>query len=470
MGSYKLIHLLRSLNEEEWAGLTSFLQSPYFTTETTSLELCLALQPLLDTAEKELPEAETFFSSVWPEVAFDQKNFTYALSRLNKLTERFLILRQREGEEKQQQLTALRIFSERQLGKHFAAAQRAMITVLTPATGQPDDHYLLRSAYAELMDEHYVRQKIRKYDESIQLAADDLDRFYFFRRLRYACSMLDRQHILDGKYAVGISDAWMAHLSGTVLFAEPMINLYLTIFKALREEDQEEHFQELKVDLLELISREKAEALTEPLLFSINYCARKIRAGKESYAEEAMELYLEGIDSGLLLKNGQISPWTYTNLIKLYLRLSKYRAAGEFIDKYTALLPERFRENAHNYNYAELLYATDQKELAQEYLNRVAYSDLSYYLGARVLLAKIYYETDAEESLLSLLASFTVFLQRNKQISRNLKNTYLNFCQLFNRILRTRAAKLDKVKATIAATQPLTDRDWLLEVVGQRST
>lgn len=468
MENYKLISLLRSLDEVEWTDLISFLASPYFSTEKESLAIGLALKPLLTQPDLTLPAAKAFFHSIWPARSFDQKKFTYALSRLNKLAERFLVLQAQEKQEERQQLTALRVFFERKLDKHLAATHRSLRAQMQPASGRKDEFYLLRSEYSELMDEHYVRQKIRKQDNSIQLATDDLDRFYFFRRLRYACSMLDRQNILDVDYLVGLSDAWLAHLDGTVLSEEPMIRLYLTIFRALREEERQDHFVELKYSLLDLVERQNSTALSEPLLFAINYCARKIRAGEANYVEEAIELYRRGLDSGLLLDDGEVSPWTYTNVIKLYIHLERYQAAGDFIHKYTTLLPESFRENAYNYNYAELLYCTDKKEQAQDYLNRVAYSDLSYYLGARVLLAKIYYETDAEESLLSLLASFTVFLQRNKQISRNLKKTYLNFCQLFGRILRTAPTKLDKVRLAIVEAQPLTDRTWLLEVVAER--
>lgn len=464
MTKYKPIKLLRSLNKDEWDRLEDFLLSPYFTTETTSLSICRVLRPGLTNAETPLPDGETLFRTIWPDAPFDQKTLTYALSRLNKLTEQFLVVRQLEQQEARQQLTALQLFSERQLDKHLAATQRALQPLLEPITGQGSETFLLRSDYAELMDQHYIRQKIRREDRSIQHAADNLDRFYYLRRLRYVCSMLDRQNILEIEFDTGISAAWLQHLEQQGLSKEPMIHLYLTIFRSLREENNEAHFQQLKTSLLNLIGQEESHSLAEPLLFAINYCARKIRAGQESYLREAIDLYRTGIDAGLLLDGGQLSPWTYTNVIKLCLRLKEYAYAHEFITQYTSLLPDSLRDNAFNYNYAELLYYTDQKTQAQEYLHQVAYSDLSYYLGARVLLAKIHYETNAEEALLSLLASFTIFLQRNKQISRSLKRAYLNFCQLFARMLRTPPAKMDQVIQTIQTTQPLTDKEWLLYV------
>jgi 16S rRNA A1518/A1519 N6-dimethyltransferase RsmA/KsgA/DIM1 with predicted DNA glycosylase/AP lyase activity len=82
-----------------------------------------------------------------------------------------------------------------------------------------------------------------------------------------------------------------------------------------------------------------------------------------------------------------------------------------------------------------------------------------------VLLAKIFYDTDEEESLLSLLASFTIFLKRNKNISNNLKHTYLNFCQILIQILKKQETKIQKISSQIQETKLLTDRKWLLQIL-----
>ena len=81
-----------------------------------------------------------------------------------------------------------------------------------------------------------------------------------------------------------------------------------------------------------------------------------------------------------------------------------------------------------------------------------------------MLLAKIYFETEEEDALSSLLAAFMMFLQRNKELSQDLKQTYLNFCKIFARILRTPPARRAAIRQTITNTQLLTDRDWLLSI------
>ena len=92
----------------------------------------------------------------------------------------------------------------------------------------------------------------------------------------------------------------------------------------------------------------------------------------------------------------------------------------------------------------------------------MAYSDLNYYLGARVMLAKIYHESGDTEPLLSLLAAFMIFLKRNKQISSDLKQTYLNFCDILFQLIRRHPKKMAALGETIRTTSLLTDRSWLL--------
>lgn len=253
------------------------------------------------------------------------------------------------------------------------------------------------------------------------------------------------------------------HLQQANFFGETIIEIYFTILMSAMEEGEEQHFSKLKQLLANQPDNIPSGELADMYRFAINYCARKIRKGQSKYVEEALDLYVTGIDSRLFLEENYLSPWTFTNVVKLALRLKRYEWIAAFIPKYAQLLPPNFRENALHYNYAELYYYTQDFDQALEHLNQVAYADLNYHLGARVMLAKIYYETAEENALLSLLAAFSVFLKRNKNISSNIKHTYLNFCDLLFQLLRRNPKKMENLKAKIEKTSLLTDRDWLLQ-------
>jgi tetratricopeptide (TPR) repeat protein len=464
MEKSKVISLLRSLNEKEWSDLKDFLASPFYNKDPELLTLLEILKTWLTPESLPLKSREELAQTLWPKQDYDAKALTYALSRLNKLATYFLSLQKITTTQLALELGSIEVFSERNLEKHYSAAKRSISDQLTSPTGNSFDFFRNKVRYAETLDQHYVRQKKRVFDIAIQQAAQALDTYYFLRRLNLACSMLDRQQILQSIYEINISASWIAHLKTSAVGREPIIRLYLDIYQMLSEESEETHFTQLKENLEIYSDKISFDDLTEIYQFAINYCARKIRKGREPYVQEALQLYLTGIESGFLIIAGELSPWTYANVIKLYLRQREYKAAEAFVERFLPYLPEAFQQNAYHYNLAELYYYTKKQDKAQSHLVKVAYTDLNYYLGARVLLAKIYYETGEEDALSSLLAAFMMFLQRNKELSHDLKQTYLNFCKIFARILRTPPTRRAAICQTITHTQLLTDRDWLLNI------
>ena len=81
-----------------------------------------------------------------------------------------------------------------------------------------------------------------------------------------------------------------------------------------------------------------------------------------------------------------------------------------------------------------------------------------------MLLIKTFYEMDDIEPLLSILASFSVWLRRNRNISANLKKSCLHFCSLLHKVLNNNPRKRELIQQKIRETQPLADRHWLMKV------
>ena len=466
MKSSKLFLLLSTLQEAEWMRLESFLLSPYFNTDSEVTQLFRLLATHHQKHPIPAPPAkEELAQQLWPGQAYDAKNFTYLLSRLSKLIEHFLAIEKLDAHGMELAFAKLEIFSERNLDKHYRSTKREIERQLENGGERFLGIYKSRARLAEIDDQNYIRQKRRVHDISIQQAAFYLDYSYYLQRLHQACSMLDRQLILQVDYNITISDSWIAQVQEHLAGQEAIIQIYLSIFKMLRNEKETKHFSTFKKRLANLPRDASAQDLAEIYQFGINYCARKIRAGEAVYVEEALQLYIEAIENGWLIIDGQLSPWTYANVVKLYLRKEEFTEAEVFIHRYLPALPASFKENAYHYNLAELYYYTGAYAKAQEHLVEVAYTDLNYYLGARVLLAKIYYQTGAFDALSSLLAAFMMFLQRNKELSKNLKTTYLNFCKILARILRSAEDKFPQIRETITTTPLLTDRAWLLEAI-----
>ncbi|MCB0582386.1 MAG: hypothetical protein KDD10_24120 [Phaeodactylibacter sp.] len=469
METSKLLDAVRALEEPEQSRLRQFAASPYFNEQEELIRLLDYILRFGQGFEGRGLAKENAFQHLFPGMPYEDKRMRYLMSGLNQLVEQFLAAERSRKQENHYRLALLEAVSERGLEKAYRQTLRKLESSLAAEPYRGGAFFYHRMRQAETEERHFQLQRRRKYDESIQFASDYLDRFYFLQKLKYACIMLDRQAILQGSYELNIGKEWEAHLRSRAFFDEPIISLYYTILQALLEEGKESYFRVLRKSLADPGPGIPPGDLQDIYLFAINYCARKIRQGREDYIGQALQLYLDGIQSEILIDNGQLSPWAFTNVVKLALRLRRYHWIEHFIQRYAPALPEAFRENALHYNLAELYYYTNRFEQAQEHLKQVAYSDLNYYLGGRVILAKIYYENEEVEPLLSLLAAFTIFLKRNKLISSDLKQTYLNFCDILFQIVKGKRRHWKKLGKKIQETRLLTDREWLQSVYKEAS-
>ena len=225
--------------------------------------------------------------------------------------------------------------------------------------------------------------------------------------------------------------------------------------------DAEQHFVLLKEQLqLHFDSFTKAE-MKEAHKAAFNFCMRQIRKGKTKYQQELLDLYLSAIKRKLLFENSYLSPWSFKNVVKLGLIMNRLDWTETFIERYAKELESRFQKDAYHYNLADLYYHKKAYAEAQGHLAQVEFSDVFYSLGTRLILAKIYYETGEEESLLSLIASFKIFLKRNQLISDKNKETYDNFLYFLHQLVK--GTKTTELETEIKATKLLADRTWLLE-------
>lgn len=466
MEKKKLYVNLKILRAEEVKQFQSLIQAGYFHQNEACQQLLLHLLSFWPNYQQVELEKTQVWATLFPNVPFEDKQWRYLCSDAVRLIESFWTIEQLFQSGALPDLLLHEALSEKKLDKNFQEVNRRLEARFAKTQAHDVLYLKERLHWLNTNEQAFQRSRQRRFDLTLQHSSDGLDAYYFLQKLQYACVMLDRQAILQGEYDTGISSEWLQHLLSRNFFGEPLIQLHYVILKALQEEENEEHFLTLRQTIL--AEEGQGGTLRDVYLFAINYCARKIRQGKGQYVQEALTLYYHGLDHGVLLEGKEISPWTFTNVVKLSLRLQKFEEIESFIERYAERLPANLRTDALAFNQAELYYYTGRIEAAQTLLNQVSYSDLNYYLGARVLLAKLYYEADSIKPLLSLLAAFTIFLKRNRQISGALKQTYLNFCELLFQIIRRKPEQMEALREKVQAVQLLTDRGWLLEVLEKK--
>jgi hypothetical protein len=462
MQQSKLLRLLRALQPREQKSLLDLVRSPYFNRQEMLLNLCQYLLQHLDAPDR--LDREQVYAAIFPGETYDDARMNHLNSALLKLTERFCALENLEQHPFLLRYHTMDFLAERGLDKHvqYLYEQETRQREQNKARGAA---FFLETFQLEKYQANRANlNAARQFNDHVQYATDALDRLYLTEKLRLTCYMLTSQMVIATPYNLQLVDEVVRFVETHAVHDDvPVIRAFYCVFCLLTREEASADFQTLKTLLKERAADMAPEERAELYQYAINYCNLQILKARQGADREALDLYIDGVSSGILLENGTLSPWHYKNMIKLGLRLQRFEWTEIFIRENTALLEKTVREDAYHFNLAELYYYTGRFDLAMQHLNKVEFTDLHYNLGAKVLLAKIYYETDAEEALDSLLHAFRVYLRRNRLIAEELRRPYLLFIGMLDKLLKGQARSLAQLRAKIDNSPMMVEKKWLLE-------
>ena len=464
MDNSKLIALLRTFSNREWKSFLVFLRSPYFNrnAEVPRLAEWLAGR---SASGLMLSRAEVW-ANLYPTAALDDKQLNHLMSFLLKLAEQFVAQERWQQDAVLPEWYALKSLSERGLEKNYRFLFDKAKQGLQAGNLRDARYFYLHYLLEDLDREHFDRQGLRRIDDNTQRAADHLDYFYFAEKLKYACSMVNGQQVTTTPFALHFVEEVVRFVANNALpFEAEGIGVYARVLRLLTQETAHDDFEALKTLLETHAQRFAPEEMAVLYQYAINYCIRHIRRLDERFVGEALDLYEKGVESGIFLIQGKLSPWHFKNIINLALRQGRYAWTEQFIIEKNPLLEEGFKKDALHYNLAELYFHTRRLDEALQQLNQVEFSDIYYNLGAKVMLAKIYQETQAYDALDSLLHAFKVYLRRSRVISDDVRQSHLNFIALLAELQKTIRSKLPLLQEKIGQTTLLIEKTWLLKSV-----
>jgi len=457
----KMIRILSSLKVEELPRLIEFLESPYFNKKIILTQLCKYLCKIHPEFNESNTNKRTIYNKVYPNKDYNEKHLGYLQSDLIKLILEFLKVENIRKEEFSTSLVS--VFAERTLVSLYQKEVKKLKKNLKLTNRKGIDHYWKNFEINDKEDRYFISRNERKDDISAHLASKNLDLFYVSRKLQYFTVLLNRKAML-GKEIIIPSMEFILQYAKQNFDDIPIVNAYYEIIMLQTKEKSLPHFYRLQEIIVNHSREFSKKEIGEIYEEAINYCIQRISYNQEFYINEALKLYSEFLSSGNMYQNGFLSHWKFKNIVKLGLLLNRFEFVETFITTYADKLEPAHKTKALNYNLAELYFAMENYDMAQEYLSKVFLNDLelAYNLGSRMMLIKIFYHKNEMEALLSQIAAFTIYLKRSKNVSNTKKKIYLNFCDLLNKILRQNPKHYAKIKTEIENTKLLTATNWLL--------
>ncbi len=458
MEGEKLSKILAQFNKQEALRLKKFLRSPFFNQRDDVIMLfdLLIKNPGIRGGE--------LYSSLFPNTPYDDQKLRLVKSYLFRLIEKYLAVREFSDDDIARQYYLTIAYRKRGLGDYFKKAFKKARNLLD---NQPErNSRFFEYNYRLHWEEHLLTSKDSPSDiKNLVDLSETLDLSYITQKLKNMCLIAAHQSIYHSEIEPGLSDEVLEYVQKSNLLEIPAVAIYLFGYQMFDDKKAEGAFQQFKSLVLEHGTAFPGEEIRDLYLMAINYCVRQLNDGNEAYAREAFELYQEGLKKEFLLDNGQLSRFTYHNIVAIGLKIGEYNWVDFFIHTFKNGLQRKYRDSSFSFSSAQLEFSRKKYGAVLELLQRANYRDLLLNLRAKTLLLKTYYELQENDLLSAHLDAMTNYIRR-KRIMGYHKTNYQNIIRYTRKVLNVnpydKKAK-SQLAVLIEKEEVLTERNWLLE-------
>jgi hypothetical protein len=461
----QLLQYFSALTTSDRRDMRKFVRSPYHNQREDVVRLFEYIDTHIEKGQSKLKK-EVAFERIFPNTPFDLKQLNYTMSFLTKVLEAFLV--QSEATQQIEQ-AAFSLHHALILRGASTLAERALEQAkneVQSTTLRNGEHYNHSSRLH--LAEYDLRSRNRRDDtKGLQEASDAFHIFTITEILRQACAVRTQQSLGNTPFEQPLLPTVLSLAATPHYLKISAISAYYHAYQALLDDAQLVDFQALRAILendWQLFPETEMRGL---YLLAINVCIRKINQFERAFEQEVLQIYRAGLQNKLLLENGQLSPYTYKNVMSAATKVGEFDWANTFLEEYKSFLPAKDRENVFRYNLALLRFRQGNTAASMTLLHGVNLREPLFQLDARRLLARLYYDAHELSALDSLIDSTKIYLHRQKDIGYQ-KEMYVHFFKILEKMLRTdfkNKKELEILRGLIEDTKMLAERDWLLEKV-----
>lgn len=460
----KFIKLFLQLNRKEKQNLKLWVKSPFANAREDVTRLFNYIFSLRTLHEKNVFR-RTIFKAVYPEQLYNEQQLRYLMSFASSCMEDFLSYYEWKNDPVARQLQFIKNINHKNVNTYTSQTIRETKIQLEQQNLRNSNYYW---QLYQLETEQYVLQSKNKRFEDfhLQAIADNLHVYAITEILKQACAAISYEQVSGKASNFYLLDACVQLAEKQLLFRQtPTIHIYCLCYK-LSTQGSDSLFQEL-YDLI--FKHERCFSVLEIkdiFLLIINYCIKEMNIGKQAYAQYAYHLYIHCLRKEYLLDNGELSRFTFKNIVFIGTKkLKEFKRVENFITQYQHMINEQYRENTVLFNKATLYIAKKQYKYAMPILQKVEFEDVLWNLDAKSMLLRIHLEEKEYESFLSLVKSFKLYLHRQKNLGiyKTRYQNFIAFCEKLYTYRLLSKSKKTSLKSKIQMHLNLPEKEWFLE-------
>lgn len=434
-----LVNLLKQLSTRERTKFQEYVESPFFNKNQKIKKLCKILLTFAPEFNSDQIDKASIYRAIYGKGPYEELRLNNLISDLVQLLYDYLSYLQLENKETEKKALLLEALQTRGLYEQIPRQAKRYQKILEGQPFRNQSYFWDAFLLHDELDQLSLTSGKRGYDINLQMKNDMLDTFYTCSKLSIACDMTSRNTVVNAGYQCYFLEEIIAEYQARPeLLTQPVLQVYYKTLEMLRQQEQTEHYYQLKDLLNQHWSLFPAQELRTLYHYALNYGVKKINSGRREFYREILELYKILLSKRIIFKEGYLTQWTYINIVTAGIRLKEFNWTEEFIKQYRSSLHPSEEHNVYTYNLASLYYAREDYTSALQLLHDVEFTDAFYHLSAKIIQLKSYYDLQETEAFFSLAEATRIYITRNRQLSEYQKRSNANFLKLATRLLQLR--------------------------------
>ncbi len=473
MHSSKLIELLKSLSTSEIRVFGKFLDASSYRKKGQITVLFGYLKKLHPDFPEQKINKDYVHKKIFAKDGSSMKRMFDVMYNLSALLEDYLIQTEFESQKNTRNFLLLEALKKRKLDKLFfqkiAQMEKEWEKEPQAGIGHLHNEYLL--AQTCYMHPNYsVYPNMPLSPEALNFK---IDKYYFALKLYNTLLIKHRDLYLkskeDSQENYLIEDIYDKSASND--FAKvSQIQLLRQFWEAYQRGDYQnyQYLQNIFFESYRLYDKNEQNDL---MLFLQHFCYENYRSGKQEALTDLFKLHKFGVEKEIVIENGYINTEVFRNIVHLACAVKELKWIKQFLDNYGAYLDNEKKWDVLALSQAVIDFNEGIYENVLSSLANVKFQDTSYRIQARCLCLQAYYELDEyEELFFNLVRSFSVFLERNQEITDRFKVANLKFIQYTKELQMYKFQKngdLNELRSRIQNEAEVSNKLWLLNKLAE---
>lgn len=358
----KLIKLVETMGKDELKAFGDFVSSPYFNKDSGIERLFEYIRKQKQGVKSPGVKKETAYAVVFSGKKYNDKLMRNAMSKLLKLGERFIYIRQFENKATDKFNYLLDGLLTKQLSQHYENVYTDAMKLIAEDSRNEKYFYntisILSSrrnyelAYNIKMENVFSASKI--FEPLFGFL------FVYFVKISHTTMVFKRNYenysVPDMEPEYRLLTNMYQYITPRAEEYKPVFDIYYNLFMMNYMSKDEKYFREFSVKVNEHSKLFSAPDLPNFFVAMPNYCIIKKAEGHPDYEFIQFEINREMLSKNAIsyIIDGKINPLVFKNIVKDGLAVKEFDWTGVFIEEYVTKLRTEFGENLFHFSHALL--------------------------------------------------------------------------------------------------------------------